>query len=301
MDNLLLISHNIGAFMCNRNQIIDLLETKIPRLLLCQEISKSPTQLLNIKGYKVFSNLRRNQRRGGVATWVSEKEEAVPIPEISFFIQGEYESIAIELPLKKRMILNFYRIPGSKYETFFDNLERQLQYASRKQLKLIGGGDANLNMLKKSPARTRLEELLAKYNCSQLVQKFTRPRSRTLIDVLITSGNKTRFRPHTDYTTGLSDHASNELWEKRLKDTSKEPSDDRKTMSVYNFNEENVTNWKKSLDETNWFKWEKDHKTPGEKLGSLIKTLNTIVKENCQREVIQTKRNNPWFTKNCSS
>ena len=292
----MLISHNIGAYMCNRNQIIDLLESKKPKLLLCQEISQSPNELKNLKGYKVFFKQRINRKGGGIGTWVSETEEAVPVPEISFFDQGVYESLAVELPLKKRLILNFYRIPGSNYETFFENLERQLQYASRRQLKLIGGGDANMNMLTKSPARSRLEELLAKYNCSQLVSKFTRPRSRTLIDIIITSGNKTRFRAHTDYTTGLSDHASNELWEKRLKDMSMGPKDEDKALFVYNFKEENLTNCKERLDKMNWFKWEKELTSPSEMLLSLTQMLTNIVKENCQRKIRITKRNNPWFT-----
>jgi len=297
-NSLLLLSHNIGAFLSNRNQIRELIESKKPKIFMAQEISRSPHSLKNIEGYNVWFSERTNQKGGGIATWVCDKEECNMVPEISIFIQGNYESIAVKLEKKKRLLVNFYRPPSGRFEVFFESLDKQLEYASKNQFKVIMAGDANLNWLKKSPAKTRLEGILAKYSCSQLITKFTRPRSRTLLDFILVGGTKRCFSVKTDYTTGLSDHASNELWEMRLREAMS-INIEEKTVNVLSFSDNAMEACKKDLDKVDWYKWEEDHLDPNVMLTSLIKHMCDTIKNNCYK-VIRCRgksRSNPWFTK----
>jgi len=266
---------------------------------MAQEISRSPHSLKNIKGYNVWFMERTSQKGGGVATWVCDTEESCVVPEVSFFDQGHYESIAVKLIKKKRLFVNFYRPPSGRFEVFFESLGKQLEYASLNQLKIILAGDANINWLKKSPAKTRLEAILAKQSCSQIITKLTRPRSRTLLDMVIVSGTKRCLSVQTDYTTGLSDHASNEIWERRLRNVIRK-NDDVKTVSTLSFSNVAIAACKLDLDKLNWYKWEEEHLDPSHMLTSLTKILSDTINSNCSKQLIHGKtsasKSNPWFT-----
>jgi len=296
-ETLYLCSLNVSAFLSSRIAIMEIMEEKKPKVFMAQEISKSPDTLKTIKGYNLWFRERTNQRGGGVATWISSNEEACMVPNISFFEQGHFESIAVQLTDKKRLLVNYYRPPSGCLDIFFEKLTEQFHYAAKNKLKIIASGDANINWRKKSPAKTRLETLLASYHCSQLVTETTRPRSNTIIDLLFTNNTNHCHRAVTE-CANTSDHQMIALWQKRLKDTKKTPQRNETTeyTTFYVFNKETIEKCQLDLDREDWYQWEKKHDCLENMLHSLTTMISTSVKHNCKKTKILNEKRKPWYT-----
>jgi len=296
-ETLYLCSLNVSAYLSSRIAIMELIEERKPKVFMAQEISKSPDTLKNIQGYNLWFRERTNQKGGGVATWVSSNEEACMVPEISFFEQGHFESIAVQLSDKKRLLVNYYRPPSGSVDIFFEKLNKQLDYAAKKRLKIIASGDANINWRKKSPAKTKLETLLASYHCSQLVTETTRPRSNTIIDLLFTNNTNQCHRATTE-CANTSDHQMIALWQKRLKDTKKslQANEATENMTFLVFNKETIGKCQRDLEREDWYQWEKSHDCLENMLHSLTTMISTTVKHNCEKTKAINERRKPWYT-----
>ena len=291
--SLLLTSQNVSALNANHQEILDYIHEKKPTVYFGQEISVSSDNLKHIDGYRVYHRERVGQKGGGVACWVRNNIITEKVDDISFFEQGDFESLVVVMPDKKRAFINIYRPPRGNLEVFFSLLEKQLQYTSKSKLKAFIAGDININLKKRNNTTSRLNELLLTYNCTQLVKTITRPGrgGGTLIDTTIISGNTNHFTCKP-VATLISDHLGIETLEtcgRRLKKDN--------STNVYIFNKENIDKCRSKLSDMNWYAWAKSFDSLDDMVDSFTHKLNRIIQECCKTIVRSKTKRNPWFTK----
>ena len=292
--SLLLTSQNVSALNANHQEVLDYIHDKAPTVYFAQEISLSPENLKNIDGYQVYFRERVGQKGGGVASWVRNNIITDKVEEISFFDQGDFESLAVLMPDKKRMFVNIYRPPRGNIDIFFTRLEKQLQYTSKFKLKAFIAGDFNINLRKRNNITSRLNQLLLSYNCTQLVKSITRPGKGggTLIDTTIISGNTNLFTCKP-VATLISDHFGIETIE-----TSQKRRERENNTEVYIFNKENIDKCRSKLAMVDWYEWSKSFFDLDSMVDSLTMKINLIVQESCKTTTKRKrKERNPWFTK----
>jgi len=290
---LLLTSQNVSALQSNHQEIVDYLLENQPSIYFAQEISISGSHYKDIGGYKVHYTERNGQKGGGVAIWVKDDLPAEKVEEISFFKQGDFESIAVKMLPKKRCFINIYRPPKGNLDTFFLNLEKQLKFGSQQQAKIFIAGDFNINLKLKNNTTLRLEQLLQTYNCTQLVKTTTRPNRSggSLIDVTIISGNHNLFECRTAATM-ISDHWGIETFETKRRKLLKNIEQTTLCLS-----QENINKCKVEIEKQDWYQWSKRPCGLSEMTKSLTEIIRGVVAKICTKRVGNKRKLNPWYTK----
>lgn len=118
------------------------------------------------------------------------------------------ELCAVEIPLYDLIVVNIYR-PDRNINIFFDRLRQLLLKIKLKEQKLrvIIGGDFNINMSLNTPETQQLTSEMLTCNLNQIVDEPTRESkvSSTCIDLIFT--NKIDYELSVE-ENGLSDHKS---------------------------------------------------------------------------------------------
>lgn len=104
-------------------------------------------------GYQTFFLNRNSKKGGGLVLLTKSHLDCCIVPAFSFiFTDIEYLTVTANDCVYSVM----YRPPDSSANNFFPLLDKLLNYVNDNNLKLILGGDFNIDLLKQSPVQTSL-------------------------------------------------------------------------------------------------------------------------------------------------
>lgn len=137
-------------------------------------------------GYQTFYLNRSNRRGGGIAIIVNNKIECDIVQQFSF-ISSDIECLTL---ISKSYVLSvIYRPPECIVDNFIDHLEKLLNYVNMNSFKSVLGGDFNIDILRPSPAKTKLLSTIHTAGHDITTKTATRvtAQTETLIDIFVTN------------------------------------------------------------------------------------------------------------------
>ena len=145
---------------------------------------------LNVPGYCLVRR-DRNRHGGGLATYVKNDIQFVNRHDLIPF--GNLEMTIVEIKQTKSkpvLVINWYRPPNSKVEVF-DSFEAVINKIDSLNVDYIVLGDMNCDALcsKKSWQTTKLYDVMDSFNCTQLINQYTRVTETTAsaVDLIFTN------------------------------------------------------------------------------------------------------------------
>ena len=147
-------------------------------------LKDTPSPLLSIEGFSLFTNNRTEKRGGGVGFYVSDYLKAEVIKELSI-ITEHVEAIFIEIhvPDQKNFVVGeIYRPPNSSPSIFLETLQNILSLPSLADKRLVIMGDYNLNLLhcNENIHCQNFLDLILSHSLTPLTRKPTRVTDTTV-------------------------------------------------------------------------------------------------------------------------
>jgi vacuolar-type H+-ATPase subunit F/Vma7 len=183
-------------------------------ILLCETFLNEPNQQMHcsIAGYEFICRNRIKRKKGGVAIYINNRYQFKIKDEISTFVEGEYESIFIEVLSNPHNLIigEIYRIPNTPAQLSLNRYEDSLnKILVNKSHDIIIGTDQNFDYLKISDHKNTAD-LFNICISHGLIPVITRPtrithNSATLIDNIYIKLQQTHLASGI-ITTHLSDH-----------------------------------------------------------------------------------------------
>jgi hypothetical protein len=166
-------------------------------ILLCETfLTNEIAQQFNIKNYNMVFNNRANQRRGGVLIYIHKKYKLTNLNDINIFIQGEFESIFVEVEYNKQKLIigEIYRVPNTNIGVSLERYESVLEKLNSYKHPIIIGTDQNFNYMN-IVQHGKTQELLNKFVSNGLIPTITKTtrithNTASLIDNLYLSFNE---------------------------------------------------------------------------------------------------------------
>lgn len=162
--------------------------------------------MLTLQGYDRFFINRPNKKGGGVALFVESYAKYELVHDYTR-VTDDYEILTVKS--KNRIISLVYRPPSGNVVTFFtwEFFEPFLDYVSMNNLKLVCGGDLNIDVLKQSNSSFQLNLCLQSAGFVNTITTPTRITSHTssLLDLLIVDISTTVCNTGT-LVSDISDH-----------------------------------------------------------------------------------------------
>lgn len=181
-------------------------------ILLCETfLNDKIADQFNIPGYNLLCQNRKTKSRGGVAIYLHKRHEYSIRKDLNIFIEGEFESIFIEIKApRKTLIGEIYRVPNTNPTSSLKNYDTILQKIANYTNPVIIGTDQNFNLLK-SDTHEKTRELLDLFLTNGLLPTITKPtrithNTATLIDNLYISTKKCDDTNACILTADISDH-----------------------------------------------------------------------------------------------
>ena len=189
-------------------------------IVLCEtflsgpDIEKHYKKICKIKGYEIFYQNRKAMSKGGVAIYVKDTFKCTERPDLSIFIEGEFETIFLEVKndFCNAIIGEVYRIPNTTEQLSVSRYEHLLDVLTQQHNKqdLIIGTDQNFDYLKINENKY-IAELLDLHISHGLIPTITRPtritpHSATLIDNIYLKINGSDCVHSGIITNKISDH-----------------------------------------------------------------------------------------------
>lgn len=172
--------------------------------------------------------------------------DAQIIPQVSY-VSADIECLT--LTTRNYVYAVMYRPPDSSVNTFISSLEELLNYVNDNNLKLILGGDLNINILESSAAAITFVSTVESSGYDIVTETPTRitPTSETLIDLFITNVNKDNVENGV-ICCDISDHfALYFVTESAIKKSQTLPA-----RTVQNITPHTLTAFSTSLSQTDW-------------------------------------------------
>jgi len=193
---------------------LEINDVTIDVILLCETfLSNSDlTMHCNIAGYQFVHKSRSTKKKGGVGMYILNKHKFKTRDDLSTFIEGEYESIFIELFSNPQhaIIGEIYRIPNTSSQLSINRYEDSItRILNSKSHDLIIGTDQNFDYLKINEHK-HTADLFNLFVSHGLIPVITRPtrithNSATLIDNIYIKLKQNKLKSGI-ITTELSDH-----------------------------------------------------------------------------------------------
>lgn len=151
-------------------------------------ISESaPSHLFTISGYNFISVGRSGKRGGGVAFYVRDSIR-IKIIDASFVHKNNVEHLWIQCTINNyKICFGVIYNPHSEFykdlsilDSLFTELSTQCDY-------LVCTGDINVNLLVNDTRSAFFKHIVSANGMHQLIDKYTRPISKSLIDVILIS------------------------------------------------------------------------------------------------------------------
>ena len=296
---------NIQGLMSSLNNLenlISTLQTKhihIDFILVCEtflhgDISENHYQLL---GYEFVCTNRQVKQKGGVGIYVNSKHKYTFRHDMSTFIEGEYESIFIEVGAKPNNLLvgEIYRIPKTPALVSVDRYEESISKLLRdKSQDIIVGSYQNFDYLKIND-HTHTSDLFNAFISNGLVPVITKPtrithNTATLIDNIYIKLQNTRLSSGI-ITTEIFDHLPIfSFYGRKVKTKPKPVSRDTRTL-----NEQNIAMIRNILD-----RYDLDSNDSNDTLDHFMNVMTTTIDAIAPIKTIKIhpERNirDPWVT-----
>lgn len=160
--------------------------------------------VFRLPSYNHYCLNRVSNRGGGVCLLI---EESIKTELLSTFCTMTKDYEVLSLVAENMLISVVYRPPDGNINTFLAYFEGLLGFGSDNNLKVIIGGDLNINMLLDTTPRTEFEILLTTYGYANIITLPTRitVHTETLIDLFITNIDHVCLKAGI-LTTHISDH-----------------------------------------------------------------------------------------------
>ena len=208
----------------------------------------------NIPGYTFVCNNRITKMKGGVGIYVNDIHQFKIRSDISTFIEGEYESLFIEIIAKpcNAIVGKIYRITNTAGQLSIKRYEDTItDIINHKSHDILIGSDQNFDYIKINEHRNTAD-LFNMFLSNELIPVITKPtrithNSATLIDNLYIRLHQTRITSGI-ITTKLSDHLPIFAFYGKSPKTKSKPVN----INFRNFNESNISLIKHEIEHYDW-------------------------------------------------
>lgn len=160
--------------------------------------------MVELDGYRIFFLNRTNRRGGGVAIYVDSSLKFELVSEFST-ITNDYEMLTIKL--NRDIVSVLYRPPGANASLFFAFYETFLDFVNGNNLRLICGGDFNINFSEHSSIADTLITIIQSKGFINTINTPTRVTmlSSSILDLVVTNLDTVVADTGT-ITSDISDH-----------------------------------------------------------------------------------------------
>jgi hypothetical protein len=272
-------------------------------ILLCETFLNEPNQQMHcsIAGYEFICRNRIKRKKGGVAIYINNRYQFKIKDEISTFVEGEYESIFIEVLSNPHNLIigEIYRIPNTPAQLSLNRYEDSLnKILVNKSHDIIIGTDQNFDYLKISDHKNTAD-LFNIFISHGLIPVITRPtrithNSATLIDNIYIKLQQTHLASGI-ITTHLSDHLPIFAFYGKKTKTRPEPI----TKTTRKLTETNIIEIRNKLERYDWAVLDK--LTSNDAYNIFLHAVTNIIDNVAPMKTINlpTKRiiREPWMTK----
>ena len=122
-------------------------------ILLCETfLTNNNADLFSIPGYNFVHMSRTKLSRGGVAMYISHKYNYVERLDLCINVEGEFESIAIEVDTGQKasnlIVAEIYRVPNTNENMSIERYDRTIAMLSGSNRDIIIGTDQNFDYMK---------------------------------------------------------------------------------------------------------------------------------------------------------
>ena len=194
--------------MSNKNSGVDV-------LLLCKTFLTTGTEkLVNILGYSLVTNNRKNHKGGGVAILVKDRITFKKRPDLNCMNEKELENVYVNITTMNGRLIrvsSLYLAPNTEVKSLMDHLIMTISKVNReKNCGLVIGIDQNLDLLKSEEHHNTSKFLDLILDCG-LWLVITRPTritqgSATLFDNIYISKNLQHSFNSAILLDDISDH-----------------------------------------------------------------------------------------------
>ena len=147
---------NIQSLPSKFDKLKDLLGTlkshkfDLDCILVCETFLKKETaDFFNLPGYTLVHKGRINKKGGGVGIYIANRYKFQLRDDLSHFIEGEFESIFIELNAPHKVIIGeIYRVPNTNITRSISLYEEVLDNLRDYHCPILIGTDQNFDLLK---------------------------------------------------------------------------------------------------------------------------------------------------------
>ena len=181
-------------------------------LMLCETfLNNSFTDLYNIPEYNLTFINREQKPRGGVAMYIHEKHDFIVRKDLSTFIEGQFESIFVEIKLPKPAIVGeIYRVPNSNATLSIKRYDDIIQKLNNYRFPVLIGTDQNFDLLK-IDSHQNTQTLYDIFISNGFMPSITSPtrithNTATLIDNIYLSGQNNLNSHSGILSIDISDH-----------------------------------------------------------------------------------------------
>ena len=180
-------------------------------ILLCETFLNEHNECnYKLPGYAIEPVSRKKMQRGGVCVYIKSNIEYRVRDDLSYFNEGVYESILLELIKDNIVVGEIYRIPDTNPNIFIDNFNKVIDTVNVENKRLIIGTDQNIDLLKYdifNPCKELLNSVFEK----GVIPLHTLPTrvtntSATLIDLIYTNCKSPYIESGILDTVCISDH-----------------------------------------------------------------------------------------------
>ena len=309
--NFIVLQLNIRSILSNQLELRMLLNTlknknlNVDAVLLSETFLTDKTlKLVNLEGYTLLTNHRKEHKGGGVAILVRNGVNYQRRKDLEVMVEKEVESCYIQIKTKsgKKIIVgSLYHSPNTKETELINHVQNTIVKCKsvKQNLDIILGMDHNLDLLKLNNHKgTRL--FYDKMVELELVPSITRPtritnHSATLIDNIFVCGSLQKDFDSSIIISDISDHLSSIFLAKQTK----VKNNDSIEFESRCLSETKISNIKKKLDEIDWH-GTLNSVSSSNNFDMLMRTINAIMGQEAPVRTIRHsgKRRfiEPWIT-----
>jgi len=184
---------------------------KLHFILLCETfLNDLNTAQYNIPGYNLIANNRQTKTKGGVAIYIIDSLSHKRREDIEINIEGEFETIFVEIDKHKLLVGEVYRIPNTNENKSVERYNTIINKIMNTKLNVVIGTDQNMDLLKLDTHKAT-SDLFDTFFNNGILPTIIRPTrithtSATLIDNIYIKCNANSNFDSAIIITDISDH-----------------------------------------------------------------------------------------------
>jgi hypothetical protein len=184
---------------------------KLHFIFLCETfLNDLKTAQYNIPGYNLIANNRQTKTKGGVAIYITNSLSHTRREDIEINIEGEFETLFVEIDKHKLILGEIYRIPNTNENKSVERYNTIINKIMNTKLNMVIGTDQNMDLLKLDTHKAT-SDLFDTFFNNGILPTITRPTrithaSATLIDNIYIKCNANSNFNSAIIITDISDH-----------------------------------------------------------------------------------------------